>query len=138
MTSDKIFICEQQQEFFEDISKNKVDMYTFIPAFLMSDFCNRELDAFYSVYQYSDLGDWEDFLKKEIEITPDLFTKKRISVKISGWLGYTYRYIQIESGLKSRDIIEKIPVEKLILSYEGLHTVDEKMAYKIICHDFIQ
>jgi hypothetical protein len=38
--------------------------------------------------------------------------------------------------MQSRDIAEKVPAEKLIRSYGGLHTVDEDMAIEIIMQDF--
>ena len=53
-----------------------------------------------------------------------------------GWIGYTYRYIQIESQISSKILIDKIPLDKLLRAYAGLHTVDEEMAYDIIRNDF--
>lgn len=136
MRSDKIFICEQQQDFFEYTSNLLLDMYNFIPSFMKSDFCNRELDSTYSVFQYADIYDWEDFLKKEISFTPKPFIKERIPKNVVGWIGYTYRYIQIESQISSKILIDKIPLAKLLRAYAGLHTVDEEMAYDIIRNDF--
>lgn len=136
MTSDRLIICRNQKEFFEYASDNMLDLYAFIPAFMKSDFCNREIDSFYSVFQYADILEWEDFVKKEIQFVPNPFVKEKIPKKVAGWIGYTYRYIQIESEIPSRDIIEIIPITKLIGAYAGLHTVDEEMAYDIICKDF--
>ena len=128
--------CKNQQEFFELMSKKCMDMYTFIPDFLQSDFCNRELDADYSVFQCSDVEDWLDFLKKEISLTPNPLAKKKISPKVAGWLGFTYRQIQVETKMKSSEIIQKIPLQNMVQAYAGLHTVDEDMAFEIIKNDF--
>ena len=113
-----------------------MDMYIFIPDFLQSDFCNRELDADYSVFQCSDVEDWLDFLKKEISLTPDPLAKKKIPPKVAGWLGFTYRQIQVETKMKSSEIIQKIPLQNMVQAYAGLHTVDEDMAFEIIKNDF--
>ncbi|MCR5103669.1 MAG: hypothetical protein K6B68_04345 [Eubacterium sp.] len=96
----------------------------------------RTLDSTYSVFQYSDVLDWKDFLQKEISFSPDILTDNKIPSKMAGWIGYTYRYIQIETGLKSKKIIERIPLDNIVNYYAGLHTVDEIMAYEIISHDF--
>ncbi len=129
-------ICVNQQDLFELLSKRRVDMYTFIPQYMTSAFCNREIDSDYSFFQFADVEDWIDFLKKEFKILPDPFTKDRIDTITSGWIGFTYRYLQIKTKISSRELIDKIPLENLLNSYAGLHTVDEDMAYDIIVKDF--
>ena len=128
--------CRNQQEFFELMTQRGIDMYTFIPDFLNSDFCNRELDADYSVFQWADAEDWLDFLQNEISLTPNPLIKEKIPPKIAGWIGFTYRQIQINTKKNSKEIIRKVPLQNLLNAYAGLHTVDEEMAYEIIEKDF--
>ena len=136
MTHEQQYMCETQKELFEYSQRNVVDIRQYACDFLKSDFCNRCLDVRYSVYQYSDMMEWLDFLEKDCKIKPDAFQKDRVPFHVAGWLGYTYRQIWAETGLKSKDIIEKVAPNKLIISYPGLHTVDEDMAIDIIIKDF--
>ena len=132
----KRYICCQQQELFEYAQKQNADIIQFAFDFLNSDFCNRSLDKPYSADQYMDIMNWLEFLEQEDICLSNYNTSDPISNQIAGWLGFTYRQIQIESGLSSSEIIRRVPVDRMILSYPGLHTVDEDMAADIIIHDF--
>jgi len=131
------FICKQQQELFEYVQEQGADVREFAEAFLKSDFCNRSLDRPYSVDQYADIMNWLEFLEWEnIIVEPILRQQWPVSFQIAGWLGFTYRQLQIETGLHSRDLWEQVPIDKLIRAWPGLHTVDEDMVAEIITEDF--
>lgn len=130
------FICKQQQELFEYVQKKGADIKAFAKAFLNSDFCNRSLDKPYSVDQYADILNWLEFLEWEkINVRPAL-RNQPVSFRIAGWVGFSYRQLQIETGLQSRVLWEKVSIDKLISAWPGLHTVDEDMAAEIIIADF--
>ena len=131
------YICKQQQELFEYVQAHNADVISFAKAFMYSDFCNRSLDKPYSVDQYADIMNWLEFLEWEkITVRAVLQQQRPISFRVAGWLGFTYRQIQIETGLQSRELWEKVPIDRLIRAWPGLHTVDEDMAAEIIMEDF--
>ncbi len=130
------FICNRQKELFEYAQSHYANIKIFTHDFLCSDFCNRSLDQPYSVDQFADIMNWLEFLEKDCKIKPDPLQKERLPKIVAGWLGFVYRQLQIETGLKSRVLADKIPFERLVIAYPGLHTVDEDMATDIICHDF--
>lgn len=130
------FICKQQQELFEYVQEQGADVRAFAEAFLKSDFCNRSLDKPYSVDQYADILNWLEFLEWEqitVQVVPD--QPDPIDVVLAGWVGFTYRQLQIETGLQSRELWEKVPMNCIIRAW-GLHTVDEDMAAEIFMEDF--
>lgn len=131
------YICKQQQELFEYVQAHNADVISFAEAFMHSNFCNRSLDKPYSVDQYADIMNWLEFLEWEkITVRPVLQQQRPVSFRVAGWLGFTYRQLQIETGLQSRELWEKVPINKLIRAWPGLHTVDEDMAAEIIMEDF--
>lgn len=131
------YICKQQQELFEYVQAHNADVIFFAEAFMKSDFCNRSLDKPYSVDQYADIMNWLEFLEWEkITVRAVLQQQRPVSFRVAGWLGFTYRQLQIETGLQSRELWEKVPIERLIRAWPGLHTVDEDMAAEIIMEDF--
>ena len=137
LDDERRFICKQQQELFEYVQEHHGDVRAFAEAFLKSDFCNRSLDRPYSVDQYADILNWLEFLEWEnITVRPALRQQRPVSFRVAGWLGFTYRQLQIETGLQSRELWEKVPIDKLIRAWPGLHTVDEEMAAEIIISDF--
>lgn len=79
---------------------------------------------------------WLEFLEKDCPVVPDILQKDRISRDVAGWMGFTYRQLQIETGMQSRDIAEIISAHDMLICYPGLHTVDEDMAAEILMHDF--
>ncbi len=62
--------------------------------------------------------------------------KQPVSFRVAGWIGFTYRQLQIETGIQSRDLWEKVPFDNLLCAWFGLHTVDEVIAAEIIIADF--
>lgn len=106
LDSEYRFICKQQQELFEYAQKAGADVRAFAKVFLNSDFCNRSLDKPYSVDQYADIMNWLEFLEWEcIAVHPKLFQKTPVPFQVAGWLGFTYRQLQIETKLQSRETI---------------------------------
>lgn len=130
------FICKQQQELFEYAQKKGADVRAFAEAFMKSNFCNRSLDKPYSVDQYADILNWLEFLEWENILVRPTLRQQHISSRVAGWVGFTYRQLQIETGLQSRELWEKVPMDRIIIAWPGLHTVDEDMAAEIIMEDF--
>lgn len=136
ITQEQRYICNQQKELYEYAQSNYADIRKFSNDFMNSDFCNRSIDKPYSVDQYSDIVNWIEFLEKDCPIEADILQKNKVPYNTAGWIGFTYRYLHFVTGLPSRALADKVPVDRLIISYPGLHTVDEDMAADIIIHDF--
>ena len=135
MNREQRYICNQQKELFEYAQKQGADIGKFAKNFLNSNFCNNNLDKPYSTQQYDDIFNWLEFLEFEnCLIIPE--NKNNIPIEVAGWLGFTYRHLHFNTGLLSKEIINKVPVEKLLRAYLGLHTVDEEMAIEIIINNF--
>ena len=71
-----------------------------------------------------------DFCGVDMGLIP--MTDVDVSFKGAGWCGFFYRMLHFELQMPSRDIASLIPFDDLVLSYPGLHTVDEYMAVDII------
>ena len=112
-------------------------MFSFSSDFLNSKFCNNSLDKPYSVDQFADIFNWLEFLAQE-DVRFFITGENTLPKEVAGWLGFTYRQLHFETGLPSKQLCEIIPIERLVLSYEGLHTVDEDMASEILIENFIQ
>ena len=136
MNHEERYICNQQRKLYEYAFSQQADIYKFSYAFLRSDFCNRSLDKPYSVDQFADIVNWLEFLEKDCPLVSEPDVKRNASLEAAGWCGFTYRQLQIETRLQSREIADKVPIERLMISYPGLHTVDEEMAAEIIMEDF--
>lgn len=132
----QFYFCEQQQELFEYVQQKGANIQKFTHDFMCSKFCNCSLDLKYSVDQFADIVNWLEFIEAEFNIQFDNSQNRIVPLEVAGWLGFTYRQLQIESGLKSRELIKRIPFDRLVLAYEGLHTVDIDMAGEIVMNDF--
>ena len=130
-------ICHTQGSIYEYAAKNGYDMKVFSEVYLKSDFCRRAFDTIYSRFQFADEEECWDFLEPENRAEfKKLDDNKEFDIDVAYWIGFTYRQIYIESGVKSSDLADKITFETMCRYYPGLHTIDEDMAYDIIKKDF--
>ena len=125
------FICNQQKELYETMQQEYVDIRKFSDAFMRSRFCNASIDKPYSVDQFSDIVNWIEFLEQEFIIQPDPLQKYPVSFSAAGWIGFVYRHLHFVTGLSSSQLSEMVPVNKLIISYPGLHTIDEDILRRL-------
>lgn len=136
ITQEQRYICNQQKELYEYVQNLNSDIRKFSNDFMHSFFCNASLDKPYSVDQFADIVNWLEFLEKDCKVEPAPFQKNRVSFAAAGWIGFIYRYLHFVTGLPSHILADKVPVDRLIIAYPGLHTVDEDMAAEILMHDF--
>ena len=125
-------ICATQGEIYELAAKLLYNREEFSQKYLDSDFCNREMDARYSVFQLADAEECMDFIQKEFK--PELSFVQYTRQK-TFWIGYTYRRLQMFTGISSRELNTLVPYPVMARYYEGLHTVDDDMAIEIILED---
>lgn len=126
-------ICETQGDIFRCANEMKLDMDVFVPAYMNSNFCERNMDAIYSTFQMADAEECLDFILPEVDV-PKLDNIKYDSAVLE-WIGYTYRHLFFALEKSSKEIIEKVPFSSMLVYYPGLHTVDEDMAIDIINED---
>lgn len=136
----EMIICERHGELFEYIAKKYTyqSFLSFARLFMMSDFCRRAWDAKYSRYQFHDPEENMDFFMKEIDKDSLAEAKdgdEQMNASVAAWIGFAYRSLCIVSKLPSREIYKRLPVEKMIALYPGMHTLDEYMAAEIILQE---
>ena len=133
LTKIQDIICETQGDIFRCASQWKLDMDIFVPKYMDSQFCLRNMDGIYSYFQMADGEECLDYILKEIDV-PTL-SKEKYQPQIMEWVGFTYRQLAFVLAKKSSEILDKLPLTAMLMYYPGLHTVDEEMAIDIICED---
>lgn len=119
-------ICATQQRIFREYALKGYDMKIFTEEYLMSDFCNRHMDRTYSRFQLEDVSECSDFFLPEIGYKLKKYDGgNRFDPDVAEWIGFTFRQLQIETGIKSNDLIKKISFEDMCRLYPGMHTIGE-------------
>ena len=133
-------ICDTQGKIFEVVARlySHDSFKTFADAYMRSDFCKRQMDVSYSRYQVHDPEESLDFVIPEIEQHVKLFCDmdKPFPSDVAYWIGFTYRHISMKTCLDIAEIIECIPLQRMIAMYPGMHTLDETMALELIMFTF--
>lgn len=132
--NDKVneIVCETQGEIYQLAKRLLYEKEEFSEKYLTSNFCNREMDAAYSPFQFADAEECMDFVKKEFvpKTSMEQYTDNK-----AYWIGYMYRKMQIVLKISSYDLSKKIPFFTMANYYEGLHTIDDESAIDIIMAD---
>ncbi len=136
LTNVEYIICRNQGELYRYIARHGYDLKAFSDAYLTSDFCRRAFDTTYSRFQFADEEECLDFIWPEIGEVPSLPDGQCFEPDVAFWIGFVYRQLYIKTGVCSRELLRKLPFEKMCGYYPGLHTIDEDMAIDIICKDF--
>lgn len=119
-------ICETQQIIFRTYAIKGYDMEIFTKEYLTSDFCSRYMDRSYSRFQLEDVGECSDFFLPEIgERLKKYENGKIFDPDIAEWMGFTYRQLQLETGVKSKELVNRITFNDMLRLYPGMHTIDE-------------
>lgn len=50
---------------------------------------------------------------------------KMFDPDIAEWMGFTYRQLQLEMGIKSKELVNRITFYDMLRLYPGMHTIDE-------------
>lgn len=126
-------ICETQGEIFQCANEMKLDMNIFIPKYMKSEFCKRNMDTIYSHFQMTFPEDSLYFILQEIDVP--ILNEVQYNSTVMEWIGYIYRHLYYALKKDSNVIIDKVPFECMLAYFPGLHTVDENMAVDIIFED---
>ena len=107
--------CATQANLYDHICRCGYDIIDFSDKYLASDFCNREMDSLYSVFQREDPLQILDFVIPQIgNLVPQ--TENPFHTPYWGaWdLGYMYRYLHYSTGMHSKDIVSCIDTKTMI------------------------
>lgn len=107
--------CATQANLYDHICRCGYDIVNFSDKYLVSDFCNREMDSLYSVFQREDPLQILDFVIPQIG---DLVPQTENPFHTTYWgawdLGYMYRYLHYSTGMHSKDIVSCIDTKTMI------------------------
>lgn len=137
-------ICDNQGSIFEYIARTYTfDTFVeFVPAFMNSDFCRTQWDVSYSRYQFNLIDENLDFLMPELEKKMQFIhaseNDRIFDPDTAHWIGFTYRQLQILTGMPSSQIMKKVTFDDLCGAYPGLHTVSEEMSAECLITDKLQ
>ena len=136
------FICETQELIFELAARN-YDLNGFkyfVEQYMTGDFCRRYMDVKYSRFQYHEPEECMDFILPQIEDVTKLTTNGdlRYDLTVAGWIGYTYRYLEMGTHILSKDLFAYIPFDAMERSYSGFHSIEEENAADILFEMFIK
>ena len=122
-------ICDTQQEIFMLAFDMGFDNEDFISKYMNSDFCKRHMDTSYSFYQTADPGYCMEYILDEIHPKKN---DKHYAPSAIEWIGWTYRYLQIELNMTSKEIYTMLPLKTMLAYYPGMHTQDEDFFVDVI------
>lgn len=122
-------IATKQGELFEYAENKGHNMTNFITQYMLSNFCNQEMDSDYSYFHLKMPEVCYSYVINEIcEVHND--SKGFIN---AAWVGQIYRYLVFLTGIHSRDIVNMISpadLDDMALVYET--TSVEDAAEKIV------
>ena len=125
-------ICISQAKLYEYVANEGYDMVDFSNKYLQSKFCNVNFDREWSLYHFAAPVETSYEIFKEIQV--DKYEGNMVfNPDAAWWIGFTYKQLQIETEMHSKDILKEISFEELVRCYPGLHTVDEEYATDMIC-----
>ena len=109
--------------------------FSFANAYMRSAFCRRAFDTIYSSFQLASEEECWRFLYPQIAhlLKPG---DDSVSEDEAYWVGFTYRQLYIETQIPSEELCVMIPPERILLSYAGLHTIDEEAATDRVCEAY--
>lgn len=126
-------ICETQARLFEYVANTGADMIWFIERYMSSPFCQKEMDSDYSCFHLSFPEEILDFLLPQIGPLRKFEPGQYFSNDVANWLGFTYRQLQIQTQVASKELVQLLPPGKLCNSYLALSGESEEVAADILC-----
>lgn len=137
MKWDDFEMCSRQGEIYKYAAENGYDLKWFSSIFLCSNFCNKELDSIFSVYQLAHYK-WiiaNSFPEFECELKKSECDKPQREAEIvyAEDVGFMYRLLHILTGVSSKELSEIVAFDYIIKKATGFqHYGFERCAYEII------
>ena len=96
-------LARQQGEIFLYEQQHGYSLDDFIPKYMHSDFCNREMDAEFSFFHFKMAESCFPYIQQELRLKQGADT-----IGDAYWVGMMYRYLVLATGRPSREIVENI------------------------------
>lgn len=122
-------ICDTQELIFKLAIDMGFDDEDFASKYMVSKFCNKEMDALYSFFQMAEPEYCMDYILEEIHPQKN---DKHYATSVIEWIGWMYRYLHIELNIPSKEIYAMLPMEKMLAYYPGMHTQDEDFFVDVV------
>lgn len=109
-------LARQQGEIFLYAQQHGYSLDDFIPKYMHSDFCNREMDAEFSFFHFKMAESCFPYIQQELRLKQGADT-----IGDAYWVGMMYRYLVLATGRPSREIVENISpsdLDDLGVAYE--------------------
>ena len=130
---EEVDMARRQGRFYRRMAEEGYIAKDFSDAYLSSRFCNEEMDALLS--NYHAIG--ELFVMEELgregfsfrktddpwKTPPDILADEFAFPDEAQWIGYAYRCMNFQTGLRSRQLLEKVPFKLMLDTYGYGHTV---------------
>lgn len=113
-------ICDTQGKIYKLAMQKGYSLSDFSDNYLKSEFCEKEMDAIYSTWQYQDEDVCFEVIEEQIKHS---FSQDNYSEYDVYWVGYMYRYLFYYSAFSSRQLADLISFKKMML-------------YSIECEDY--
>ncbi len=114
-------ICKTQDRLFRYASNHNYNMEEFTECFMTTSITNEDMDGIYSPFNTA----WaEDILE---DMGYPTFSYGKSNPDVAGWIGYIYRRLQVDTGIKSKDIYTAYPYKTMELMWIGGHTMDDSL-----------
>lgn len=104
-------ICKTQGRIFEKAADYRFDFRNFVEKYMNSEFCEKEMDADFSMYQLEKPDVCIEALDEEIAVNP--FSEKVVPDQAYN-IGYLYRLGWYITGLKSCELLKRFSVDYML------------------------
>ena len=122
-------VAETQADLFAWAEQQQYDMENFIPLYLRSDFCNREMDSIDSYFHWKTEAVLMPYLETE-QVFPKLPYPKENKFFDVYWMGKMYRMLVFATGLSSREIfglVDSAAMNRYSIALE-LHNIEDAVS----------
>lgn len=121
----KLALCEMQAELFVRSREKGYASESFIKTFMNSEIA-KDIDKPFSHMQWA--GAHYLMSRMEEEHKEDLVQGECYDTETLYWTGYLYRYWNIYTGDKSKEIYKKAPAKTMRVVWLNYHTMSPEMA----------
>lgn len=118
-------ICETQQIIFRTYALKGYDMEIFTKEYLTSDFAADIWTGHIRGFNWKMLENVQIFPSGNRRKAEKYENGKIFDPDIAEWMGFTYRQLQLETGVKSKELVNRITFNDMLRLYPGMHTIDE-------------
>jgi len=133
------YIFEYCDKYCKKLYNVRIDKITFLKAFMKSKLRYEMENGHQKLLSQSAIDSVEDFIKVDCKNNIDQFGTSR-ATRFKNmqlyWVGWMYAYLHFMENTTSSELVEIIPIEKMIECYKFGHEMDREVFYNRIKHIF--